>query len=293
MSEDLSKAKRAPGSILPESGYDASSGIERVEAFITPSVLRSRFLFGFPLVSPLTKEKVTDEMLLDYIKRASNMAETECGTNFSPVMRRIRQPFSIEGYMRNQWFESPFKPIISVKQFFIASPSFQGEQSDGRKYQSGPELFVIPNDWVDVSYSNRGRLFVSPLATGLGFVAAAAPGAGTTGGSNAYLLQSFLSFVPALWTVEALTGFCAENGSVPVIVNEAVGARSAWLILNDLIPLYRFTSQSLGVDGLSQGVGDSQAQLLTQKQTQLDAVYRESCKKIRAQISSSGFVSSL
>lgn len=293
MSEDLSKAKRGTGSMLPEGAYDASSGIERVEAFITPSVLRSRFLFGFPLVSPLTKEKVTDEMLLDYIKRASNMAEQECQTNFSPVMRRIRQPFSVEGYMQNQWFESPFKPIISVKQMYISSPAFQDGGNTGAKYQSGPALFVIPNEWIDTSYINRGKLFISPLATGLGFVVAAAPGAGATGGSNAYLLQSFLNFVPAWWTVDALTGFCTESGAVPVIVNEAIGARAAWLLLNDLIPLYRFTSQSLGVDGLSQGVGDSQAQLLTAKQTMLDTMYREAAKKIRAQISSSGFVSSL
>jgi hypothetical protein len=289
MSEDLSKAKKPMGSILPEAAYDASSGIERVEAFITPSVLRSRFFFGIPLVSPLTKEKVTDELLLDYIKRGANAAEQECQTNFSPVMRRIRQPFDTASFVQNNWFESPYKPLIKVKRMYIASAAYQGNPDEAAKYPTGNEIYILPNEWLDMSYANRGKVFVSPLTPAFGFVTSAS----ATGQAGSFILQYFTQWVPAWWTLEALTGFCTENGSVPVIVNEAVGARAAWLLLNDLIPLYRFSSQSLSVDGLSQGLGDSQAQLLTAKQASLDVMYREACKKIRAQISSSGFVSSL
>lgn len=295
MSTDLKNAKKPPGSAFPEAAIDASAGLERMEEFLTPSMLKRRFLAGIPMVLPITKEKVSDDDLIDYIKRGANEFETDAKVEVSPIKRRVRLPFDPNLYVNYLWCEVPYKPIQKVDKLFVASASYGGDADAAmQKYPSGTQIFVIPTDWIDMSYASKGRLSVNPINPALGSVtfSNAASGAGI-GAIGALTQFGQISWIPAWWSVEATFGYCSEDGQVPVYVNEAIGAKAAILFLQNLFPLYRVGSHSLGIDGMSQSVGDNFQTLLQAKITMLQEQYAKSVKKIKMVTGNTGFVSNI
>ena len=86
MSQDhISHAKRGIGSVFPEKVYDSAPGLERVEPLLTANLFKRRFFLGIPLISPLTKEKITDKDLRDFIKRAASLCEVDSKLDFTQV----------------------------------------------------------------------------------------------------------------------------------------------------------------------------------------------------------------
>lgn len=311
-----SPSQRPYGSAAPNGAYDAAGGLERTEKLLTAALLKERFLFGVPLISPTTQEKVTPRSLKDYIKRAMNQFELDTKTSIQPVMMRQRMPFDPQLYNANMWFEFPFKPILRVKRCAICSASYTDQQggnntnpdeiidpdtkqpispynwNSGRApYPTGDEIFRIPNDWIDTSYASHGKIFVNPINPA--FSAIGTSSAVAAAGATILTFIGQQGWVPAYWTLECLVGFCSEDGDVPVYVNEAIGQKAAIMLLDNLIPLFRIASQSLGIDGLSQSVSDLQYQLLTQKRDKLKEDYDASVKKIKQMTASSLFVSNI
>lgn len=290
MSKDLSKAKRPPGSHFPEATYDAAGGVRRVEEMLTPSKLKSRFLFGIPLVSPITKEKFTDEMIKDAIERSVVQFELDSALDVHPTLKRVRLPFDPALYQSNIWLECAFKPVQKVLRVAICSASYANSNSEAdpnlvdnenQQYPAGGEIFRVPPEWIDMSYAKQGKIFVSPITP-----ATAAVSTGTAVASSGAYALAFIGqgmWIPAFWTIEALVGLATEQGQVPSIVNECIGAKAAYFILQNLFPLYRTTSQSLGIDGMSQSVSDQLQQLMQAKMQQLEEQYKESVSKLKTQ----------
>lgn len=289
---DPIQVKKATGSVYPISVYDAAGGPDRVEHLLTPKMLRERFLFGLPLVSPLDpKQKITDPMLRDFIKRAINMVELDVKTTISPALHRVRLPFDQRLYYNNIWCEVPYKPINRLIRLAICSASYVDGGHENDRYPSGNQIYAIPSQWVDMSYAAQGKIFVNPINpafTAVGFTEAAAS-------SGATILQfiGIQGFVPAYWTLEVEVGFCSQEGNVPVVVNEAVGAKAAILLLDNLIPLFRISSQSLNIDGQGQSTTDDLQRLLKQKRDDLVAAYKEQTKALKMYIGATMFASNI
>jgi hypothetical protein len=280
MAEDLSKSKKLTGSIFPEAAYDAAGGPGRVEEFMTPTMLKNRFLFGIPLVSPITKHKMTDEMIVDLIKSAASEVELDTRTEIFPTAKRTRLPFDPNLYEKDIWLEVPYKPIQRVIRVYIASASYAGTGpvNENAQYPTGGEIYVMPNEWVDVSYAPKGRIFVNPInpAFGAGIFTTAA-----SSGANILTYIGLTGWVPAFWTVEAIHGFCSQDGKIPVVMNNLIGAKAALMILGQLYPLFRTTSHSLSADGLGQSVSNQFWQLLKSRWDDLNVQYKENAKKIK------------
>jgi len=62
------------------------------------------------------------------------------------------------------------------------------------------------------------------------------------------------------------------------------------LVLDNLIPQFRYATQSLGIDGLSQSVNDNMFSLLQEKRKNADEQAQKYIKRIK-QITSSKFFS--
>lgn len=287
MPTDLTDSKKGTGSVWPDGAIDAAGGLERVEAILTPKQLEDRFLWGFPLVSPITKQKLTPQMMQDAIKRAANQFELDSKTFVSPVVIRQRLPFDPNMYYQYIYLEFPQKPIQRVIRMAICSASYAGNNFPGDdapaneslQYPSGAQIYRIPNDWVEMGNARKGRLNVIPINPAFTAISSSDAVQGT--GSAVLAFIGALGWVPSYWTVEAVVGFCTEDGNVPVIVNEAIGAMAAILLLNNLIPLYRITSQSLSIDGLGQSNTDNLQQLLKQKRDDLVQQYEHLVKQIK------------
>lgn len=291
MSQDLSDAKRGTGSVYPEATYDSAPGLNRVEPPLDGEKLRIRFLGGIPMVYPTTKEQITPEVLNDFIERAKNAVEFDTKTNVTTTVRRVRLPFDPVLYESNIWCEVPFKPVQKVLRLAICSASYINTAQQGAEYPSGAEIYKIPNDWIDMSYAVHGRIFVNPINPAFSAIGTSTAAAASGAGILQFIGQQ--SWVPAYWTMEVLVGFCSENGHLPVIMNEIVGAKAAMLLIDNLIPSYKIASQSMGIDGLSQSVNDMAYQLLTQKRQQLEKDYIESVKKIKILLGNTFFASNV
>lgn len=294
MSQDFTNSKKLTGSTYPIGAYDSGNqGVERIEPLLTGKALRKRFLWGIPLVSPMTGEKLSDSDLKDYVKRAINQLEIDAKTNIFSVNQRFRLPFDPALYNANIWCEVPVKPVQFVHRLAICSASYSntGDDNVNSPYPTGAEIYKIPNEWIDVSYAQHGKIFVNPINP-----AFSAIGTTTAIAASGATILTFIGqqgWVPAYWTIEATTGLSDKNGNLPVFINECIGQLAAVLLLDNLIPLYRTANQSLGVDGLQQSVNDLTYQLLTNKRKDLLEQYEKNAKKVKAMYNSSFFVSNI
>lgn len=293
MSTDLINAKKGTASVFPDGVIDASGGLERVEPILTPAMMKSRFLFGIPLISPITKEKLTDEMIQDAIKRGANQLEMDAKIDVFPVIRRHRLPFDPNMYYQYIYLEVPNKPIQKVVRMAICSASYLETDplNQGAQYPTGAQIYRIPNDWVEMGNARKGRLNVIPINPA--FTAISSSDAIQGSGSAVLAFIGALGWVPSYWTVEAVHGFCSEDGKIPVFANELIGQRAAMMILDNLIPLFRVVSQSLSVDGLGQSNSDQLQQLLKQKRDDLKEAYESGVQKLKAYVGSKLFSSNV
>jgi hypothetical protein len=230
-------------------------------------------------VSPITKEKISSKQLADFIKRGMNQLEFDSKVEITPVVRRERLPFDPNLYFSYVRLEIPHKPIQKVIRLAICSANYKSTTQENEKYPAGGEIYVMPNEWVEMGNAIRGVLHVNPLNPAFTAVGSATSISGAGANIMHFLGQS--GWVPAYWIVEATFGFCSEDGQVPVIINEMIGQAAAIKIIDNIYPLYKSTSQSLSMDGLGQSVSDSLAQFLKMKRDQLDADYRANVKKLK------------
>ena len=222
--------------IYPVRANETSKNFKRCEPLLTETLLVERFLFGIPLVSPITKQKITKKQLKDHIVRAINEVETDFRIDIMPVEYNEHLPFDRSEY--DAWIRIalPQKPVSTILEMAIKTADDQN-------------IYTIPPEWIDTVNLVRGVINVVPLNSALGQST-------ITGGGQAFGGSIFITafggfpWVPALWFISYITGF--EEGQVPVIVNEAIGIYAAVELLSSLQAQYSQQSASLSYDGISQ-----------------------------------------
>jgi hypothetical protein len=285
MSTDFKDAKKPVAAVYPERVIDGTGMYAELEPLISGEVLKRRFLFGIPLVSPLTKEKLTNADMEDFILRGKARFQTESKAIVETKLLRHRLPFDPNLYNQHIFLEIPMKPIRRVLRLAICSASYtdvtdeNGVLEATKRFPSGGEIYRIPPEWIDTSNATRGYLNVNPLSPAFTAIGTAS----AVGAAGATILQFIgqQGWVPAYWTVECETGLSCENGTVPVIVNEAIGAAAAIYACDILLPLFRTASQSMSIDGLSQSVNDRMIELLQDKRNTLEARYSTIIKHLK------------
>lgn len=275
-------SKKNIGATWPEKTIAAMPGLNRVEPFMTPNVFKKRFLFGIPLIAPLTKEVLTPNDLKDYIQRAANLFELETKVSIFPVVKRFRLSFDPNAYSQFIFLEVPEKPIQQVKNLSICSASYTetGDRNQNSRYPRGHEIYTIPPEWVEMGNASRGIINVNPINP-----AFSAIGTSTSVAASGATVMQFIGqqgWVPAYWNVEVIIGLGSMEGNLPSIVNEAIGARAVMLLMDNLIPQHRVASQSLNIDGAGQSVGNQMANLLQDKRDQAEKHFKEICLKVKA-----------
>lgn len=281
--------KKNIGATWPEKAINAAPGLDRVEPPLTPKLFLERYMFGIPTVSPITKQKLTPDMIKDYIMRASNLFELETKVSIMPVVKRWRLPFDPAMYANFIYTEIPDKPVQQIVNLAITSASYTETNPDNAnsRYPRGHEIYTIPNEWVDMANASRGTINVNPINP-----AFSAVGTSTSAPASGATILQFIGqqgWVPAYWNVEAVVGMGTMEGNVPVIINEAVGQMATVLLMDNLIPQYRFTSQSLNIDGLGQSVNDNLYNLLQDKRDQSQEKFRVLVNKIKGVTSNKFF----
>ena len=292
MSQDLkTKVKKLTGSVWPEGTIDASPGLDRYEPLLDARLFQSRFLGGIVMAYPVTKQKITQEDLEDFIHRAINQVEMDTQTTVLPTIRRFRLPFDPNLYQNFIWCEIPAKPIQKVLRLAICSASYSATPQANDKYPSGAELYSIPLEWCDVSYAAHGKISVLPLNP-----AFSAIGTSTAVGASGATILQFVGaqgWYPAFWNAEVVIGMANEENQVPIYINEIIGIKAALLFLDNLLLSYRFASQSIGIDGLSQSQADNAQGLIQARIQALEERYKQSVHKLKTKFGNSFYVSNV
>jgi hypothetical protein len=297
MATDFSKAKKPTGAVFPERAIDGTGLYAEIEPLLDGKLMARRYLFGIPLVSPLTKEKITPEDLEDFVKRGMARFQLESKALVQTKILRHRLSFDPNLYNQHIFLELPFKPIRRILRLAICSSNYRevtdenGVLEETKQFPTGGEIYRIPADWVEMGNAVRGYINVNPLSpafTALGTASA-------TGAAGATILQFIgqQGWVPAYWTVEAETGLSCENGQVPVIVNEAIGSAAAIYLIDILLPLFRTASQSMSMDGLSQSVNDRMIELLQDKRNTLEVRFKDIVKHLKTMFGNNFFSSNV
>lgn len=268
--------RTALGSSYPEHAVATSEAFNRCEPLLTPTKLKKRFLFGIPLISPLTKEKLDNKDLKDFIVRGAALAELDAQIDIFPVLRRQKFPFDRHLYTNWVHIEVPNKPITRVQSLTITTAD-------------GVNVFTMPQRWIEASNFQRGLINVIPISPA--FAAVGAQTSAATGGAAFLTFIGQLGWIPAYWQVEWVTGF--DEKSIPVIVNELVGIKAAKLVLSTLAPTHKTTSHSLSVDGLGQSVGSPGPNVFALRMQELEAMERSVLGRLKKIYSNSLIVSNI
>lgn len=290
-------AKKPTGAVFPERAIDGTGLYAELEPLLDGKTMQRRFLFGIPLISPITKEKLTNEDLEDFVKRGMARFQMDSKALVQTKVLRHRLPFDPNLYNQHIFIEVPFKPVRRVLRLAIVSSNYRdvtdadGNLEANKQFPSGGNIYTIPNDWVEMGNAVRGYINVNPLSpafTALGTASA-------TGAAGATILQFIgqQGWVPAYWTLECETGLMCEDGSLPVIVNEAIGSAAAIYAVDLLLPLFRTASQSMSVDNLSQSINDRMIELLQDKRNTLETRYKEIIKQLKVMFGNSFFSSNV
>lgn len=291
-------AKKPTGAVFPERAIDGTGLYAELEPMLDGKTMARRFLFGIPLISPLTKEKLTPEDLEDFIKRGLAKFQLDAKCLVQTKVLRHRLPFDPNLYNQHIFCELPFKPVRRVIRLAICSSSYREVFDDKnevlestKQFPSGGNIYTIPNDWIEMGNAVRGYINVNPLSpafTALGTAQA-------TGAAGATILQFIgqQGWVPAYWTCEVETGLMCADGTLPVVVNEAIGSMAAMFACDLLLPLFRTASQSMSIDGLSQSVNDRMIELLQDKRQTLDQRYKDIVKQLKTMFGNNLFSSNV
>ena len=249
-------SKPAPGRVYPVNG--TYSGWGRVEPLLTAEMLRSRYLWGIPLISqwedPITKKRAvyTNSMLSDAIHRAVNVVEVESHMAVMPVKKKEKHPFDRVEFERFGFMVTRDRPVASIEKLSITPPN-------------GEDLYIIPPMWIETAYLSWGQISLIPIGNA---VAYGTPAQFGTGGALFLSTLGNQIWVNAFWELEYTAGF--PDGEIPVFVNELIGIVAAMDVLGALgVTFSQVSSKSLSVDGLSQSVSGSGPQLFQARMQEL------------------------
>jgi hypothetical protein len=266
---DPNNSKFTQGAVFPENATQTQR--KYLEGLLTPAQLKTRFLFGIPLASPLidpvTRQRaiMNDDQITDIINGAVDRAEEDLKIDIFPVQRRQKEAFDINMYQALGYFALSHRPVSSLVKLSV-TPS------------NDLDVYVVPLDWVETNYLTRGQINIIPLT--VAFVQGTYIPQQSSGGAAFLQILGNKAWIPAWWQVEYVSGY--PNGNIPRAVNDYIGVLAAMEILGMLGALYRVNSHSLGADGLSQSVSGPGPQIYGPRLTQLEEQRRRLMGEIRA-----------
>ena len=268
---DYSSTKGNINKVYPAKASNKGvAGFSRVEAMLSVTRLKNEFLFGIPLVSPLTRERMSDETLSAILNRARARAELECRIDISPVQRTTNLPFDRTKYIQgwNQ-IDLSWCPVHSIEELSIRgtdSVSTPDNPQGGGPDGLGTLLYNVPLQWLDMSMANKGLVHMVPLIssfTGTGLVGAAIQGPAAA----LFMVFNQLPNIPSYWFCKWTSGF--DENAVPATINDLIGCYATLEVLSLIGPLRPYNSQNISIDGTGQGVSGPGPALFKQRVDEL------------------------
>lgn len=222
--------------MYPVHALETSGLLKRVEPFLTPEQFKSRFLKGIPIAF-FNGDVFTNEDIKDRIYLAQNEAELRLKVTLTRELRQEKLPFKQQDYNAFIHLKAEQGPICSIHQLAIVSSDQQS-------------VFELPPEWIESANFSKSVINVIPLLASYG--SSTVQGAIGNAGVAFLSVIGGLNWVPAYWQIKYTSGVSNQEGTVPVVVNEYVGAIAAIAMLSQIAATFVHNSQSQTQDGISQ-----------------------------------------
>ena len=254
---------------------EVTSGLwRRCEPILKPKQLVSRFLKGIDLSLFETGD------LKDRINLAINEAELALKTTITREKYKEKHPFDQNLYRKFIHMNANNRPIISMEKLAIVS-------------SNNIDIFTVPADWIEAARFYQGQINVVPLTVvGATGIAQGSP----TGAAGLVFIAAMMGgvrWVPSYWEIEYTAGLSNEEGQVPIVVNNLIGAITSIHILSELAALREHTSISVSHDGISQSSSTLGPQQYRLRIEELEKLKAEMIDQIRGTFASKFFVSNI
>lgn len=221
--------------IYPVEVSETSELFRRTEAMIDPELLVSRYLKGIKGLD------FTPDEYKDFINRAANVFELESGLTVERVQHIERLPFDKALYASYVYVKTNHWPITSVESFHVTSSNFSN-------------IFTMPADWLETGFMHRGQINLLPILTVFGSSAFDMDNKSGNAGLIFLRAISNYSWLPAFWEIVYTSGLSKSDGTLPLVVNEVIGAMAAIEVLSNMQARILDGSSSINQDGLGQSV---------------------------------------
>lgn len=274
---DLNQTKKFFTAAYPIHAEQTSGLMKRCEPFLTPELLKSRFLKGINLRMP-NGDVFTDEDLKDRIQLAMNEAELLLGTTITREAFKDKLPFDYNLYKSYIHLNAPARPVLSLEHLAIVSAD-------------GNNIFEIPPTWVEAANFSKGLVNVIPLLAAYG-VNQVSGAVGQAGIAFLSVLDG-LAWVPSYWQINYTAGISNIEGNVPTPVNELIGTVATIALLSEIGPTNRFNSQSQSQDGISQASSGPGPNVYLKRIEELEKKKIDLTKKLKAIFSTRYLVGTL
>lgn len=235
---DLTNSKSYGTAVYPVHASDTSGLLRRCEPFLTPELLKSRFLKGINLKFR-NGDVLTDDDLKDRINLAMNEVELLIGCTVTREAFKEKVPFDHNLYKSYIHVNTEKRPIVSVEELAIVSAN-------------DANLFTLPSTWLETANFSKGLINIIPILAAYGVMSVEGSAAPANAGIAFLSVLSGLSWVPAYWQVKYTSGLSNKEGNIPTPVNELIGCIASITILSEIAATNIYNSQSQSVDGVSQ-----------------------------------------
>lgn len=234
--------------VWAKEGEDSTGKFSRYMPIPTPTIMKSRALFGIPLKSALTGQEITDEMIKHYVDGAVSQLEHELDMYITPVTFEEKHDYNRHEFTWNYNYLKLNHPnVIQVEEVQL---SFSNDQTNLGFVQFPLEhVHLMPQEGV--------IQLVPAFGTSLsGFLLSA------FSGTQFHALRAVgLDTFPGAIRVKYKAGF--EEDKIPAAVVELIENIAAYKLLTFIGPLlFPHTSVGISMDGVSQSVGTPGPQFL-------------------------------
>lgn len=259
---DFDEAKEFGSKVYPVQANITSSLLRRCEPLLTPDKLTKRYLKGIDL------SDYSSDDLKDKIELAMNDFELETNLSVTHVQRIERVPFDRQAYKSFVYFKLEHGPILSLEALSIQS-------------SNGENIYKLPASWIEMGFAHKRQINLIPI---LSIFGAAGLKDGQASNAGLIFLQAVNNFrwMPAFFTVKYTTGLSHKDGHVPLIVNEIIGIIAALDILSMEAAKNKYTSSSIGQDGISQSSANPGPQVYKVRTEELQLKKKKQMDKLKS-----------
>jgi hypothetical protein len=249
----------------------ADGAIKRVRGLPNIEDIKDNFLFGIPLISTLTRQKLPDAVIQEKINSAISEFETFTQILVQPVIKEIVFDFKHEDSLTWNPVTFPYKPVTAIYELSLQT--------------GGSELVRYPNQWMEIQTPIAGLGRIVPLFGIYPSGLALTPASGNQATYVPYLVSQRNQW-PNLWKVIYKAGF--PDGCLPYNIYEAIGTLAAMHVLSMLGPvIFPINSTALGIDGLSQSASNPGNSFLQIRMNDLSQKYLSLMDSIKKQFAPS------